>query len=221
MNVTVLVPLLAPKLLPAIVTEVPTGPLVGARLVSVGATVTVYGSALLARPVTVTTTLPVVAPAGTGTTMLVADQLVGVALVPLNVTVLVPLLAPKLVPAIVTEVPTGPLAGARLVSVGASVTVYGSALLANPPTVTTTLPVVAPAGTGTTILVADHVTGAATVPLNVTVLVPCVAPKAVPWMVTDVPTGPEEGETLETVGPDAGTAKEISAEFALRRLLEL
>jgi hypothetical protein len=34
--------------------------------------------------------LPVAAPAGTGATMLVADQLVGVAVVPLNFTVLVP-----------------------------------------------------------------------------------------------------------------------------------
>ena len=55
--------------------------------------------------------------------MLVADQLVGVAAVPLNVTVLVPCVAPKLVPVIVTAVPTGPLVGVRLVSVGATVTV--------------------------------------------------------------------------------------------------
>ena len=45
---------------------------------------------LLAVPPTVTTTFPVVAPVGTGTAMLVALQLVGVAEVPLNVTVLVP-----------------------------------------------------------------------------------------------------------------------------------
>ncbi len=51
--------------------------------------------------------------------MLVADQLVGVAVVPLNVTVLVPCVAPKFAPVIVTEVPTGPLAGVRLVIVGA------------------------------------------------------------------------------------------------------
>src|SRR5258707_2055303 len=56
--------------------------------------------------------------AGTGTTMLVADQPVGVAAVPLNVTVLVPLVAPKLVPVIVTAVATGPLVGERLVRVG-------------------------------------------------------------------------------------------------------
>jgi translation elongation factor EF-G len=123
LNVTVLLPSVAPKFVPVIVTAVPTGPLVGDRLVSVGALVTVYGSALLARPPTVTTTLPVVAPVGTGTAMLVADQPVGVAAVPLNVTVLVPRVAPKLVPAIVTAVPTGPLVGVRLVNVGAAVTV--------------------------------------------------------------------------------------------------
>src|SRR4029434_433549 len=109
---------------------------------------------------------PVLAPAGTGATMLVADQLVGVAVVPLNVMVLVPWLAPKLVPVIVTTVPTGPLVGDRLVRLGDMVTANDTPLLASPPTVTTTLPVVAPAGTGTTMLVADHVAGAASAPVN-------------------------------------------------------
>src|SRR5262249_36435920 len=152
LNVTVLVPWLAPKFVPAIVTEVATGPLDGERLVSVGVGRTVKVSALLARPPAVTTTLPVVAPAGTGAGMLVADHGVGEAAVPLNVTVLVPWLAPKLVPLIVTDVATGPLDGDKLVRVGGTVTVKVSALLATPPTVTTTLPVVAPAGTGTAML---------------------------------------------------------------------
>src|SRR5262249_11536719 len=94
------------------------GPLVGDRLVRLGATVTVKLTPLLARPPTVTTTFPVVAPAGTGTTMLVLDQLVGVAVVPLNFTVLVPCVAPKFVPVIVTEVATGPFVGDRLVMLG-------------------------------------------------------------------------------------------------------
>jgi hypothetical protein len=200
LKVTVLVPCVAPKLLPLMVTAVAAGPLDGERLVSVGATVTVYGSVLLARPPTVTTTLPVVAPEGTGTTMLVADQVVGVAAVPLNVTVLVPLVAPKLLPLMVTAVATGPLVGERLVSVGATVTVYVSALLAAPATVTTMLPVVAPAGTGTTMLLADQLVGVALVPLKVTVLVPWVAPKLLPAMVTAVATGPLGGERLVSVG---------------------
>src|SRR5437667_12909924 len=79
---------------------------------------TAKATALLAKPLTVTTTFPVVAPAGTGTTMLVALQLVGVAGVPLNVTVLVPCAAPKFVPAIVTEVPATPDVGFRLVMLG-------------------------------------------------------------------------------------------------------
>src|SRR5438876_138209 len=169
LNVTVLVPCVAPKPLPAIVTAVATGPLVGDRLVIVGGTVTVKATPLLASPPTVTTTLPVVAPAGTGTAMLVADQVVGVAAMPLNVTVLVPLVAPKPVPAIVTAVATGPLVGDRLVMVGGTVTVNETPLLPSPPTVTTTLPVDAPAGTGATMLVADQLVGVAAVPLNVTV----------------------------------------------------
>jgi hypothetical protein len=127
---------------------------------------------LLATPPTVTTTFPVVAPAGTGTTMLLADQVVGAAAMPLKVTVLDPWLAPKLLPLIVTAVAIGPLDGDRLVSVGVGMTVNESPLLASPPTATTTLPLVAPTGTGTTMLVADQDVGVAAVPLNVTVLVP-------------------------------------------------
>jgi len=119
----------------------------------------------------VTTTFPVVAPAGTGTTMLVALQLVGDAGTPLNVTVLDPCAAPKLVPVIVTDVPTTPVEGDRLVTPGA--TPKSVPLLAKPPTVTTTFPVVAPAGTGTTMLVALQLVGDAGTPLNVTVLDPC------------------------------------------------
>jgi len=57
-------------------------------------------------------TLPVVAPGGTLTVMLEALQLLAVAAeTPLNVTVLVPCDAPKFAPAMLTEVPTGPLLG--------------------------------------------------------------------------------------------------------------
>src|SRR5215471_5924210 len=154
LNATVLEPCVAPKFVPVTVTDVATGPLVGDKLVMLGAAMTEKLTPLLARPPTVTTTLPVVAPAGTGTRMLVTDQPVGVAVVPLNVTV--PCVVPKFVPVIVTEVPTEPLVGDRLVMLGATVTVKLTPLLARPPTVTTTLPVVAPDGTGTTMLVADQ-----------------------------------------------------------------
>jgi len=99
--------------------------------------VIVKATPLLATPPTVTTTLPVVAPVGTGTTMLVALQLVGVPAVPLKVTVLVPRVAPKFVPVIVTDVPTAPEVGFRLVIVGAAaavmVKVGGFGLVSGPP----------------------------------------------------------------------------------------
>jgi len=79
-----------PKLVPVIVTDAPTAPEVGDRLVMFGAGRTVKLIPLLSTPLTCTTTLPVVAPVGTGTTIDVALQLVGVAAVLLNLTVLVP-----------------------------------------------------------------------------------------------------------------------------------
>src|SRR5882762_8736812 len=82
---------------------------------------TVKLTPLLGCALTVTTTLPVVAPVGTGAVMLVAPHAVGVAAVPLNVTVLLPWEAPKFAPAMETEVPTGPVAGLRLVMDGAGV----------------------------------------------------------------------------------------------------
>src|SRR5438309_10889925 len=106
-------------------------------------------------PPAMTISLPVVAPAGTGATMLVALQLVGVAPIPLNVTVLVPWFAPKLAPVTVTDVPRTPDVGLSPVMFGGgTVTVKFTPLLATPPTVTTTFPVVAPLGTGATMLVA-------------------------------------------------------------------
>src|SRR6266566_2232023 len=154
------------------VTEVPTGPEVGDRLVMLGAVVTVKLTALLARAATVATTLPVVAPLGTGATMLVALQLVGVAAVPLKLTVLLPCVDPKFAPVMVTEVPTGPEVGDRLVMLGGVVSVKLTTLLARPATVTSTLPVAAPLGTGATMLVALQLVGVAAVPLKVTELNP-------------------------------------------------
>src|ERR1700733_10973412 len=117
---------------------------------------------------------PVVAPFGTSALMLLVLQLVGVAAVPLNVTVLVPCVVPKLVPVIVTTVATVPDVGLTLVIVGGGVTVKLTPLLAWPPTITTTAPVVAAAGTSTLMRLALQLVGVAAVPLNVTVLVPCV-----------------------------------------------
>jgi len=159
-----------PKFAPLIVTDVPTSPDVGLKLVMLGGPggSTVKPTPLLATPFTVTTTFPVVAPLGTGTAMLVALQLVGVAAVPLKPTTLVPRVNPKPVPLIVIKAPGAPLVGERLVICGDTVKV--TALLATPNTVTTTLPVVAAMGTGTAIVVEVQLVDAAAAPLNVTVL---------------------------------------------------
>ncbi len=153
---------------------------------------------MLAPVDVVTTTLPVVAAAGTVAVMLPSPQAVTAAVVPLKVTLLVPCDAPKLEPAMTTDDPTTPVLGVRLLMPG--VTVNTTPLLVFEPTLTTTLPVVAPAGTGTVIELALQDVGAATVPLNVTELVPCVDPKLVPVIVTATPTAPEEGERLVMLG---------------------
>jgi hypothetical protein len=157
----------------------------------------------------------VVAPAGTGTLILVELQLVGVPDVPLNLTVLLPCVDPKPLPLIVTEVPTAADVGERLDMLGAATTVKLLPLLADPDTVTTTLPVVAPVGTAATILVeVQPVIVVAVVPLNLTVLLPFVDPKFVPVIVTEAPTAPDVGERLEIVG--AATARVESKSRLIR-----
>src|SRR5256885_288107 len=63
-----------------------------------------------------------------------------------------------------------------------------------------TLPVVAPEGTGTTILAAPQLVGVVTVPLKLTVLVTCAVPKFAPVIVTEVPTAPAVGESVAMLG---------------------
>src|SRR5947208_16731947 len=101
-------------------------------LLIVGPVATVNHTPLLASPLTVTTTLPVLAPLGTVATMDVALQLVAVALVPLNVTVLVPCVEPKFVPVIVTDVPNAPEVGDSPLLLGVGCTVKLTELLSPP-----------------------------------------------------------------------------------------
>lgn len=151
------------------VTEVPTDPEAGFRLVMLGGGVSVKATPLLAAPFTVTTTFPVVAPFGTTTEALELVQPKIVAGVPLNVTVLEPSDGPKLVPVMNTEEPTGPEVGLKEVMLGGGVvTVKLIPLLSAPLALTATFPVDAPVGTGTTILVALQMVGVAGVPLNMT-----------------------------------------------------
>jgi hypothetical protein len=168
-------------------------------------TVKVSGG-VLSWPDTRTTTDPVVAVEGTGTTMLVSLQLVGVARTPLNLTVLVPELkvtwvARKFEPAIVTESLRWPVAGVRLVSVGGGITVNAAVLLFAPPTTTFTVPApgVRPTGTVAVMLVSLHVlTLAVTVApaVNFTEeFVPCALPKFVPAITTLAFAGADVGVT--------------------------
>jgi hypothetical protein len=152
--------------------------------------VTMKLAPLLATPETDTTTFPVPAPAGTLTVMLPVPQLDAVpAETPLKVTVLVLWVAPKFVPVIVTGVPTVPELGLSMLILGCKIIVKGTALLLSAPAVTITLPVIAPAGTVTPILVAVQLEKVvAAVPPKVTD--PWVLPKLVPVIVIAVPTAP-------------------------------
>src|SRR5882724_679562 len=69
-----------------------------------------------------------------------------------------------------------------------------------PPTITVTGPVVAPAGTIATMLLALQLLTTAGTPLNSTVLFPCDGQKSVPAIVMDLPEGPEAGVMLVTLG---------------------
>src|SRR5208282_5700516 len=208
LKLTVPVPWVEPKFVPVIVTDAPTAPEVGDKLVTPGAATTVNETPLLFTPLAFTTTLPVVAPVGTVATIDVALQLpIVVTAVPLNFTVLVPWVEPKFVPVIVTDAPTAPVVGDKLVMLGAATTVNDTPLLALLPTVTTTLPVVAPVGTVATIDVALQLPMVvAVVPLNFTVLVPWVDPKFNPVIVTDAPTAPEVGDKLVMLGNTVNAA---------------
>jgi hypothetical protein len=200
-NVTVLVDCVDPKFAPVIVTTAPIGPCVRPRVDRLGpGLVTVNATGLLCTPATVTTIFPVWAPLGTGTTIVVGFQLVGVAATPPKVTEFPALLPPKLVPVIVTDVPMFPDVGLTPAMLG--VTVKLTPLLFTPATVTTTFPVVAAAGTGITMVVPFQLVAVpAGVPLKVTVLVPCEAPKSVPVIVTDVPAVPDVGFRPLMFGP--------------------
>jgi hypothetical protein len=128
-------------------------------------------------------------------------EVIVVAVVVLNFTVLVPWVVPKFAPVIVTDAVTGPDVGDKLVMLGAATTVNALPLLATPLTVTTTFPVVAPVGTVATMDVVVHpVTVVAATPLNFTVLVPCVEPKFVPVIVIAAPTAPVVGDRVVIVG---------------------
>jgi hypothetical protein len=193
-----------------IVTDVPTGPLVGLNDVIVGAPapVTVKFVELVAVPLGVVTRIgPVVAPVGTATVIFVPAPFTVKpgALTLLNETAVTPV---KLVPLIVTDVPTGPLVGLNDVIVGAPapVTVKFVELVAVPSGLVTAIgPVVAPAGTVAVIFCGLSIVNVTDVPLKVT-LITSGPLKFWPWIVTEVPTGPLVGENELIVGAAAKAA---------------
>jgi len=198
------------KAVPVIVTEVPVLPLVGENEEILGAAlVTVKFVALVAVPPGVVTVIrPVVAPDGTFVSIRVpwGFTVNDAAATPLNRTAVAP---PKPLPLIRTEVPTGPLFGENDEIVGAAVvTVKFVTLVAVPPGVVTVIfPVTAPLGTVVVICVPDEFTEneLATTPPNFTAVAPV---RPVPLMVTEVPTGPLDGEKDEIVG--AGAQEELT-----------
>src|SRR5581483_913605 len=108
------------KFAPAMLTFVPTGPLVGEKLEMVGAgaePVTVKLVALVTMPPPAITAIgPVEAPVGTVAVILMSELMVKEALRPLKVT-LAAVVKPE--PLMVTPAPTAPLPGEKLVRVGA------------------------------------------------------------------------------------------------------
>jgi hypothetical protein len=132
------IPCVAPKLVPVIVTDVPAVVGLGDMLVMTG-TIDNEVTEVAVLPATVTLIAPEVVPVGTGATIDVALQLVGVAGVPLKFSVLEPWLDPKFVPVVVTGVPTPPDVGETPEMIGAGTIVNSALLLIVPPTFTVTL----------------------------------------------------------------------------------
>jgi hypothetical protein len=124
LNFTRLLAAVVLKLLPVKVTGVPIGPDIGLNDVMAGGNTRVKSVGLIAIcPTTSTVILPVVAPKGTVVVMLVAELAVTVAVAPLNCTTLLAGVALKLVPVMVTVVPTEPVLGVKEVIVGVTMIV--------------------------------------------------------------------------------------------------
>lgn len=127
---------------------------------------------------------PVAAPKGTVVVTVPELFTVNVASAPLNETAVTPV---KFVPVIVTDVPTGPLAGVKEDMAG--VTVKRVVVTKGPSGVVTVMrPVAAPAGTVVVIVPEGSTVKADATPLNETAVAP-----VKPVIVTLVPTGPKVG----------------------------
>ena len=147
--------------------------------------------------------VPVTAPVGTVVVMLVAMLAVTTAVVLLNLTILFAGVVSKFVPVMVTDDPTGPLVGLKLLIAGGGIKVKFVELVAvSPFTVTVIAPEVAPTGTAQMMLVAVPAVLVAVVPLNFTVLLAKAGSKLVPVIITVTPTPPLTGLKEVMVGID-------------------
>jgi hypothetical protein len=188
------------------VTAVPTTPPFGDRLLILGPDdVTVKLIPFDRAPSTSTLMFPVTAPAGTITVIDWSVKLVGLALTE-GAKITVGERTPPAVnplPVIVRDVPTGPEVGARFVIKGEPAAAKFLPLLAVPPTVTITFPVVAPTGTTASISVSLQEFQIAGVPPKVTTLLPCVAPKLAPRILIKDPIGARDGVRVWICGAAA------------------
>ena len=101
-------------------------------------------------------------------------------------------------------------AGDRLALIRGPTTVKARLLLGTPCFVTTTGPDEAPDGTSAAMLTSLQDVTAAAVPLNVTVLEACVAPKFRPATVTAWPAGPDAGVSDERTDCRVSTGAAMS-----------
>ena len=155
-------------------------------------------------PSEVTVIDPVVAPAGTVVTIWEYELKNTTAAIPLNDTVLFVAVGSKLVPVMVTVVPSGPLDGVKLVIEGVTMKLVKDTALTLSD-VTVIGPVVAPAGTEVTIWEDVLLITTAATPLNDTVFFVAVGSK-LPVIITVVPTEPLDGVKLVILVGDAHPA---------------
>lgn len=218
MNLTMLFAGVVLKLVPVMVTVVPSGAVTGVKSEIVGGKRTVKSvDDTEVTLLTSTDILPDVAPFGTVATMLVAVADVMVAVTLLNFTVFSETVELKLVPVMVIVAPTPAATGAKEVMVEGNNTVKSLAEVACPDDVVTEIfPVVAPAGTDTVKVVGVAAVTVVAVPLKVTMLFPVFAEKCSPVMLTVVLSNPFSGVKEVIVG--GGSTSSSLHELSFNRL---
>jgi hypothetical protein len=208
LNLTTLSPGVVLKFAPEIMTLAPIAPLAGLKPEMDGDGKTVKLEELtMVTPLVVTEIVPEVAPKGTEVVIVVEEEEVTLAVVPLNNTVGEVV---KLVPEIVTIAPTAPLAGVKPVIVGGGNTVKLEPLLTVTPfTVNEIKPVDAPTGTDVVMLLEVDAVTIAFTPPKVTALLDGVVLKLFPEIITVAPTAPAEGLNPEMDG-EGNTVKSLA-----------